>query len=62
MRVQAAPTEIFVSVDGSRCRVWNATTEQGEQVFLFVKAVASRAELAELMATATPEVKREWPN
>jgi hypothetical protein len=62
MRVQAAPTDIFVSVEGSRCRVWNATTEQGEQIFLFVKGVASRAELAELIAITTPEVKFERPN
>lgn len=36
MRVQAEPSEMYMRVDGALCRVWNAVTEDGEQMFLFV--------------------------
>lgn len=46
MRVQAEPSDLLVKVDGTLCRVWNAVTENGEQIFLFVArtAVPSTAE------------------
>jgi hypothetical protein len=40
LRVQAEPTTILLEVDGVPCRIWNAVTDQGEQVFLFVHRVA----------------------
>lgn len=41
MRVQAEPTEIVVNFTGGPARVWNAVTEDGEQVFLFVVIVGT---------------------
>lgn len=40
MRIQAEPSEILLTVNGVPCRVWNAVTESGEQIFLFVWKVA----------------------
>lgn len=40
MRLQIEPSEIFVDLDGVRCRVWNGVAESGEQVFVFVARVA----------------------
>jgi hypothetical protein len=62
MRIQAEPSEIFAEVNGTRCRVWNAVTEDGVQVFLFVcrVAVPSDGELAftdELIPTKNTEIK-----
>lgn len=51
MRIQAEPTQQLVPLNGVTCRVWNAVTEDGEQVFLFVAKVAipneSRTDLIE---------------
>jgi hypothetical protein len=57
IKIQAESTHIVLELDGVECRVWNATTEGGEQCFLFVHRVASRAELAELVAKPYPEMK-----
>ena len=57
-RVQAEPTEILVDLEGVECRVWNAITNQGDQVFLFVHRVASRGDLAALVPVTPPQMRR----
>ena len=59
LKIQAESTSIVVDLGGVECRVWNATTESGDQCFLFVHRVASRAELAELIRKPDvyPEMK-----
>jgi hypothetical protein len=61
MRIQAEPSDIFAEVNGARCRVWNAITDTGDQIFLFVHRVAvpSDGELVfadELIPTETPKI------
>ena len=46
MRVEAEPTELFVDVNGVQCRVWNALTEDGKQMFLFVSLIATREDFS----------------
>lgn len=55
LKVQAEATSIVVKWDGVECRVWNAVTETGDQVFLFIHRVATREELKELMARDGPK-------
>lgn len=40
LRLQVEPTDIFIEVNGVRCRVWNGVSEDADQVFLFVARVA----------------------
>jgi hypothetical protein len=54
VKIVAESTHIVLELDGVECRVWNATTESGEQCFLFVHRVATRAELAELIKKPDP--------
>jgi hypothetical protein len=54
VKVQAESTHILLNVDGVETRVWNAVTEDGEHVFLFVHRVASRNELSALLERPTP--------
>lgn len=55
MKVQAESTDILTQINGVEVRVWNAVTEQGEQIFLFVHRVASRGELKELLDVESPK-------
>jgi hypothetical protein len=58
MRLQVEPSEILVELDGVECRVWNGVTESLEQVFLFVRLVATREELTGLYgAQLTKDLK-----
>ena len=54
VKIVAESTHIVLELDGVECRVWNATTENGDQCFLFVHRVATRAELAELIKKPDP--------
>jgi hypothetical protein len=45
MRIQIEPTELFADTDGQECRIWNGITEDGQQVFVFVRWIATRADL-----------------
>jgi len=54
VKVQAEHSEIIVELDGIPCRVWNAVTEDGEQVYLFVHRVASHRQLEELTEAQPP--------
>jgi hypothetical protein len=58
LKVQAEATHILLELDGVQVRVWNAITEGGDQVFLFVHRVASRADLQELIETPQPATMR----
>lgn len=55
IRIQAEPSQIIVNLDGVECRVWNAITETGEQIFLFVHRVASPSEIAALTERPQPQ-------
>jgi hypothetical protein len=55
VKIVAESTHILIELDGVECRVWNATTEGGDQCFLFVHRVATRAELAELVKKPVPQ-------
>jgi hypothetical protein len=57
MRIQIEPSEIFVAIDGVRTRVWNGTTEEGQQVFAFICCVATRPEDPPLPLIERPEPK-----
>ena len=59
LKIVAESTSIIVDLGGVECRVWNSTTESGDQCFLFVHRVASRAELAALIKKPDvyPEMK-----
>ena len=55
MRIQAESTDIICNLEGVEVRVWNAITESGEQLFLFVHRVATRADLGdELVSMPAP--------
>jgi hypothetical protein len=62
--VTAEATHLFVELGGVEHRVWRATTETGDQVYLFGHSVGSRDELAALMkpeqtaAISTPRAYR----
>ena len=61
LKIQAESTSIVVDLGGVECRVWNATTESGDQCFLFVHRVASRAELSELIKKPEPYPEMQTP-
>ena len=64
MRVQAEPSGIIANLDGVECRVWNAVTEDGKQLFLFVHRAASREDLGgELLPRITLKTEmKEQPH
>jgi hypothetical protein len=49
MRIQIEPSDIFVDVNGVKCRVWNGITEDDKQVFVFVSSIASVEDLEGLI-------------
>jgi hypothetical protein len=49
VRIQIEPSEIFLEVNGDRCRVWNGITPNGQQLFVLVKWIASPEELEGLI-------------
>jgi hypothetical protein len=49
LRIQIEPSEIFLMVNGVRCRVWNGVTEDDKQVFVFVAALASHEDMKPLL-------------
>ena len=41
MKIQMEPTEHIVKIDGVECRAWNAVTERGSQLIVFVHSIAT---------------------
>lgn len=41
MKIQMEPTEHIVKVDGVECRIWNAVTEKGSQLCVFVHSIGA---------------------
>jgi hypothetical protein len=62
LKIVAESTSIVVDLGGVECRVWNATTESGEQCFLFVCQVATRAELTALIKKPDVYPELKTPN
>jgi hypothetical protein len=49
------PTEFISEEDGVQTRIWNGVTENDEQVFVFVRYVASRGDMQGLIELAPKE-------